>query len=632
MDVDALLARVLRQSAVLLVADARGVVLYASERSSEVMSNALVGESLEALFAGEGGMMDELWPTLRAGGTWTGAIARKDPSGGLSWLRGAVFPVRDEAGELRFVATATPVSRAAHLEGDLRDAASFYEQAPYALQSLDEGGRILRVNTTWLTWMGYTRDEVEGVLSFKDVITSESYALFLEAFPVFKERGSARDIEFTFRRKDGSTFPGLLSSTAIKDASGRFVRSRAVILDLSARKRAESELAEAKRIADAANKAKSEFLSSMSHELRTPLNAILGFAQLLGRDKSPQLTARQLGYLKHVLRGGEHLLRLIDEVLDLARIESGHVPISVEPVDVEAVLREVSVTLDPMAQSRGVTLALMPLPPDLPQICVDRTRFSQILLNLGSNAIKYNRAGGQVSFVASVTASGEVRVTVSDTGIGIPAERQAELFQPFHRLGQETGSIEGTGIGLAIVKRLVELMGGRVGVHSTMDKGSEFWVEFPAAAITPEERVSSVPRTPAHRELASSEGRRYKALYIEDNPANLALMQELLATLESFELLTAPTAEIGIELARAHRPDIVVLDINLPGMNGFEAIEHLKSSPETRAIPVVALSASAMERDLRRAEQAGFSRYLTKPVKIEELEGALSELVARPRA
>ncbi|MDI3284758.1 ATP-binding protein [Polyangium sp. 15x6] len=632
MDVDALLARVLRQSAVLLVADARGVVLYASERSSEVMGGALVGQSLEALFAGEGGMMDELWPTLRAGGTWTGAIARKGPSGGPSWLRGTVFPVRDEAGELRFVATATPVSRAAHLEGDLRDAASLYEHAPYALHSLDESGRITRVNTTWLLWMGYVRDEVEGVLSFEDVLTSESYAVFLEAFPVFKERGSVRDIEFTFRRKDGSTFPGLLSSTAIKDASGRFVRSRAVILDLSARKRAEDELAEAKRAADAANKAKSEFLSSMSHELRTPLNAILGFAQLLGRDKSPQLTARQLGYLKHVLRGGEHLLQLIDEVLDLARIESGRVPISVEPVDVEAVLREVSVTLGPMAQSRGVTLALMPPPPDLPQIRVDRTRFSQVLLNFGSNAIKYNRAAGHVSFIASVTASGEVRVTVSDTGIGIPADRQAELFQPFHRLGQETGSIEGTGIGLAIVKRLVELMGGRVGVHSTPGKGSEFWVEFPAFEITPEERVSSAPRTPAHRDLASPEGRRYKALYIEDNPANLALMQELLATLESFELLTAPTAEIGIELARAHRPDIVVLDINLPGMNGFEAIEHLKSSPETRAIPVVALSASAMERDLRRAEQAGFSRYLTKPVKIEELEGALSDLVAKLQA
>jgi CheY-like chemotaxis protein len=332
-----------------------------------------------------------------------------------------------------------------------------------------------------------------------------------------------------------------------------------------------------------------------------------------------------------VLRGGEHLLRLIDEVLDLARIESGHVPISLEPVDVEAVLREVAVTLDPMAQSRGVTLSVLPLPADLPQICVDRTRFSQILLNYGSNAIKYNRAAGRVSFVASVTPSGEVRVTVADTGIGIPEDRSAELFQPFHRLGQEAGSIEGTGIGLAIVKRLAELMGGRVGVHSTPGKGSEFWVEFPAIVVTPEERASQAPRTPARSELPSSpDGQTYKVLYIEDNPANLALMQELIATLDTFELLTAPTAEIGIELARAHAPDIIVLDINLPGMSGFEAIEHLRSWPETREIPVVALSASAMERDLRRAEQAGFSRYLTKPVKIMELCDALEELVTKP--
>jgi CheY-like chemotaxis protein len=271
-----------------------------------------------------------------------------------------------------------------------------------------------------------------------------------------------------------------------------------------------------------------------------------------------------------------------------------------------------------------------PLPPDLPQIRVDRTRFSQILLNFGSNAIKYNRAAGLVSFVANTTPSGEVRVTVIDTGIGIPVDRQAELFQPFHRLGQEAGSIEGTGIGLAIVKRLAELMGGRVGAQSTPGKGSEFWVEFPAAVVTPEERVSQAPRSPARSELgASPEGRRYKVLYIEDNPANLALMQELVATMETFELLSSPTAEIGIELARAHRPDVIVLDINLPGMSGFDAIEHLRSSPETSAIPVVALSASAMERDLRRAEQAGFSRYLTKPVKIEELCDALETLVTK---
>jgi PAS domain S-box-containing protein len=750
-----LLARALDESALLLIADEEGTVLHASDHAASFLvmpAEEIVGRAMQSLLADEGGVIADLWPRLRTGSPWTGDIART--AGGLvRWLRVIVLPTHSDEGARRYVAIAVDVPGPVQTELALRDAIDLYENAPYGLHSLDIEGRILQVNTTWLRWTGYARKEVEGKMLFKDLLTPASLSTFLASYPTFKERGEIRDLEFTFRRKDGSTFPVLLSSYAVRDAAGQFVRTRSVIVDLSDRKRAEmaagllkdrlidavesipdafaifdkddrlvlcnsayrltlppsisgpavglrfgdildaasksdglalvdetpaayqqrrlayraspqgffetrmsdghtlrilerrtieggtvsicsditddvrreDELREARRAADAASAAKSEFLSSMSHELRTPLNAILGFAQLLQRDKD--IGPRQQGWLKHVLRGGEHLLTLIDEVLDLARVESGSVPISAEPVGVHDVLREVMTTLGPMAQSRGVSLRLAPVPPDLPQVVVDRTRFSQILLNYGSNAIKYNRAGGHAEFVASLTAEGKVRVTVLDTGIGVAPERQQELFQAFHRLGQEAGPIEGTGIGLAITKRIAELMGGTVGARSTHHEGSAFWVDFLPHVRS--EAPHAPIEAPSHDEARSGESpRRCKVLYVEDNPANLMLMQELLATLERFDLMTAPTAEIGIELARAHRPDVIVLDINLPGMSGYDALEHLRRWPETTAIPVLALSASAMERDVRRALAAGFRRYLTKPVRIEALLDALEECLS----
>jgi signal transduction histidine kinase/ActR/RegA family two-component response regulator len=398
------------------------------------------------------------------------------------------------------------------------------------------------------------------------------------------------------------------------------------IWDLTDDERRSEELREARAAAEAASAAKSEFLSSMSHELRTPLNGILGFAQLMLLDRRDPLSARQKERVEQIFRGGEHLLRLIDDILDLSRIEAGRVSISLEPVDVREVLVEVRRTLEPIAARFKVRVELGSLPPDLPSVVADRTRFAQILMNFGSNGIKYNRPEGSVRFALAVEGR-RVRISVSDTGLGIPVDKQDRLFQPFQRAGQETGPIEGTGIGLVITRRLATLMNGSVGFRSTPGEGSEFWVEIPISA-DPALVPAAVNFPPADVSRAG-EGPRRLVLYVEDNPANVAFMRDLMGFFDDIELVSVSTAEMGVELARARRPEFIIMDINLPGMSGLDALRVLQTIPETRSIPVIALTAAASERDRQHGVDAGFHRYLTKPIRVEELIRVVKQLLAR---
>ena len=422
----------------------------------------------------------------------------------------------------------------------------------------------------------------------------------------------------------------------VRTGTGRYLRvldgktaehgTVSTIADVTDDVQREEELRTARETADAASAAKSEFLSSMSHELRTPLNAVLGFAQLLEVDRKRPLDERQLERVRHVLRGGEHLLRLIDDVMDLSGIEAGRTMLSFEPVSVREALDEVIAILEPMATRARI--AIVPLAPDeLPRLFVDRTRLVQILINFASNAIKYGKAGGHVTFAIALRDPAIVRITVIDDGMGIPADKRDRVFEPFQRAGQEAGPIEGTGIGLAITKRLAEMMSGRVGFTSDVGRGSEFWVEAPVhRRLTAEKSTAAATTTTSP--LASGNA-TYKVIYVEDNPANIAFMRELIGELPSVELVTAPTAEIGLELIRAHRPDVVIMDINLPGMSGYDAMLRLRESPETREIPVIGLSAGALLKDTTRAKLAGFYRYLTKPVKVAELTDVLEYLLMR---
>ena len=372
----------------------------------------------------------------------------------------------------------------------------------------------------------------------------------------------------------------------------------------------EEELRTARELAEAASTAKSEFLSSMSHELRTPLNSILGFAQLLQRDRKTPLGDRQKERLEYVLRGGEHLLRLIDDILDLSRIEAGRVTVSLEPVSVADVLSEVTTTLEPMASRARIALVVDTVPLPALQVFADRTRFAQILINFGSNALKYGKQGGKAVLSVALPDDGRVRICVTDDGLGIPLDKQSKIFQPFQRAGQETGPIEGTGIGLAITKRLAELMHGVVGFRSEPGVGSEFWIELPV--YVPESAVhgtGALAGGATATTLSGGDGERFTVVYIEDNPSNIAFMQGLVDELDRVDLITAPTAEVGLEIVRGRLPDVVIMDINLPGMNGYEATRKLRSWPETKDIPVIALSAAAMTSDRKRAADMGFYRY-----------------------
>ncbi len=381
------------------------------------------------------------------------------------------------------------------------------------------------------------------------------------------------------------------------------------------------ELESAKSVAEKANLAKSDFLSGMSHELRSPLNAILGFAQLM-ESGSPLPTPAQKASIDQILQGGWYLLELINEILDLSAIESGRLSLSLEPVSLVEVMLECQAMIEAQAQKRGIQMTF-------PQfdnrwfVNADRTRVKQVLINLLSNAIKYNRAGGAVEVTCSVNTAERIHISVRDTGEGLSPEKLAQLFQPFNRLGQEASAEEGTGIGLVVSKRLVELMGGEIGAESTVGVGSVFWIELNLAPATPQIVAGIAESTPVAQAQIHNDAPLRTLLYVEDNPTNLKLVEQIIARHPNIRLLTAVNGNSGIEIARVSQPEVILMDINLPDISGIEALKILRADPATTHIPVIALSANAMPRDIENGLSAGFFRYLTKPIVVDEFMDAL---------
>jgi CheY-like chemotaxis protein len=382
-------------------------------------------------------------------------------------------------------------------------------------------------------------------------------------------------------------------------------------------------------VAEKANLSKSDFLSSMSHELRTPLNAILGFAQLM-ESGSPQPTLAQQRNIDQILKAGWYLLELINEILDLAQIESGKVTLSREPVSLAEVMLECWAMIEPQAQKRSIGMRFPRF--ETPWfVNADRTRLKQVLINLLFNAIKYNKPGGTVSVECILSTPASIRISVRDSGTGLAPEQIAQLFQPFNRLGKETSAEEGTGIGLVVTKRLVELMGGTIGVDSTVGAGSVFWVEL-ELTTAPHLAFSGNPDTALQQPRLPDGASLRTLLYVEDNPANLELVEQIIARRSDLRLLSAADGDLGIEFARAYQPEVILMDINLPGISGVEAMKALRADPLTAHIPVIALSANALASDIDKAIKAGFFNYLTKPIKVNAFMDALDAALTFSKA
>jgi PAS domain S-box-containing protein len=517
-----------------------------------------------------------------------------------------------------------------------------------AIYGADAKGICTFVNPACLRMLGYKQEEELIGKSIHELI----HHTYPDGRPYPKDQCKVRlaslqglaghaDDEVHWRA-DGSSFPVEYWSHPMYQ-DGQLVGTVVAFTDITERKRTETDLKnlneeletrvtertiEMKLAMDEAKRAsiaKSEFLSRMSHELRTPLNAILGFGQLLGMDKTHPLSELQAENVHEILHAGNHLLELINEVLDLSRIESGHLEVSLEPVDAVPLIKTCVTQITPLASQKQIKFAL-----ELSGPCIvlgDMLRLREVIINLLSNAIKYNREGGEIHISCVPAGKQRVRFNVRDTGRGISAASLPRLFKPFERLESAYDGIEGTGIGLALTKKLVEAMHGEIGVESAQDLGSTFWFELPltsleiyAASHTPDLSIQAV-HTP---------GANSRVLYIEDNPANLLLMRKITELRKNMVLLEAVSAESGLLIAETRHPDIILLDINLPGMDGYDALRRLRGNPLTRDIPVVAVSANAMLKDIEKGRAAGFNDYITKPVDVKNLFSILDRLLHRP--
>jgi PAS domain S-box-containing protein len=486
-----------------------------------------------------------------------------------------------------------------------------------ALMATNPHGFITDVNKEMEALTGCTRDELIGA-PFKDFFTDPERA---EAGirKVLREH-KVSNYELTARARDGRETVVSFNATTFHDRERRLQGVFAAARDMTEQKRSDRDLkhmnvglADATAAAEKANLAKTDFLSSMSHELRSPLNAILGFAQLM-ENSDPRPGKIEAARIAQILQAGWYLLKLINEILDLAGIESGQVSLSWEAVSIAEIMYESRAMMELQATQRGITMVFPTFDAPL-WVTADRTRLKQIVINLLSNAIKYNSVNGSVVVTCAATGPGRIRIGVTDTGAGLTAYKISQLFQPFNRLGEEMGAVSGTGIGLVVTKRLVELMHGSLGVESVVGAGSTFWCEL-AAGEAPEVLDFAETPFPAASELVADDAPFHTLLCVEDNPANLELVRQLVARIGGIKLLAAITGAKGIELARSARPAAILMDINLPDMTGMAALKVLQADLATAAIPVIALSANAMPQDIIRGIETGFFRYLTKPINV----------------
>ncbi len=509
------------------------------------------------------------------------------------------------------------LQREVELESEVR-LRTIFNNAFDGILTLDAEGRVQTANPAAEQLFGVRADEMRNraIRDFVPEIRHEDAAPTLVG-------------ELIARHHAGREFPASLSVE--RTETGLEAMYVCLVRDNTAARAARRALEEAKDLAEGANRAKSEFLSSMSHELRTPMNAILGFAQLLQTDPEQPLTAVQQESVDQIARAGWHLLQLINDVLDLAKIEAGKIEAILDDVTIDDVMGECVSLVAPLAEKHGIELVDQASASGL-HVRADHTRLKQVVLNLLSNAIKYNRPNGSVGLEANA-GDGTCEIAVVDTGVGLTAEQIGRIFEPFTRVAVDRDEIEGTGIGLTITRKLVALMGGEIGVTSAPGEGSRFWVRLPLSSAAPARAApQAVPAGEVVTRVAAH-GSGQTVLYVEDNPANLALVEYVMRQRRPhLRLLAAHTGELGLAIAEAERPDLVILDISLPGMDGYEVLSRLRQRPASRGTPIFALSANAMQSDIARGLAAGFDDYLTKPIDVTRLLRTIDDLLERKAA
>jgi PAS domain S-box-containing protein len=564
------------------------------------------------------------------------------PDGSIRWIWDRGFPVFDENGRIvRIVAIVSDISEQKQAELDLielnqtlenrvnertAEVVDLYENAPAGYHSIDANGLIVRMNQTELNWLGYTREEIVGVKTITDLYTPESKKIFSKTFPRHKVFGWVKDLELEVVRKDGSIIPVLLNSTAIYNEQGDFVMSRSTFFDITERKQAELQLQAANIALEKAAKLKDEFLANMSHELRTPLNAIIGLSESLQTGTYGELVPRQENILQVVRESGQHLLELINDILDLSKIEAGMLELQYETIDLKSICDASLLMINEPARKKDLQVSIF-ITDKIQTVQADKRRLKQMIVNLLSNAVKFTPQFGSMSLRVQPENDHAVRFTVSDTGIGISAEQLENLFKPFVQVDSSLArKYEGTGLGLALVRQLAEMHNGSIGVESMPGKGSSFYFiipklssqdfideELPIPNEMPPEQISVTPSS-------------VTILLVEDNPTNMMFTGDYL-TAKGFNLVTAEDGLQALEQAEIHKPDLILMDIQMPELDGLETIRRLRSTPEFATVPIIALTALAMPGDRERCLEAGASEYLAKPISLKKLFIIVTDLL-----
>ena len=589
----------------------------------------LIGKStLEITYPDDVEHDNEVVNELRAGAVRSAfekRYVRKD--GELVWVNLTAAIIRNKEGQPHhYVTMVKDVTERKHAEETLQERTRQLESAVTENQvimdnsldvicTIDEEGRFLTVNAACEQLWGYTPAELIG-RKYIELVAPDDRERTIATEATLKKTGKLTDFVNRYIRKDGTCVAVLWSATWSESAKTFF----GIAHDVTERAKMEKALEGAKDEADRANRAKSEFLSRMSHELRTPLNAILGFGQLLERQNP---TPTQRTRVQHVINAGRHLLGLINEVLDISRIEVGRMQLSLEPVCVAEAIQETLDLMRPLAGERRIQLIADVDLDATVHVLADRQRFKQVLLNLLTNGVKYTPVSGRVTVSCAANGSDKLRIRVADTGPGIAKEKLARLFTPFDRLGAELSNVEGTGLGLALSQRLIQAMGGAIGVENSCGYGSTFWVELPRTKSPLEQTRPPKERDRKHRRRV--EGKKRTLLYIEDNLSNLTLIEQILEERSEIELLSAMQGQVGLDLARQHLPDLILLDLHLPDLPGWEVLSQLKAGETTSDIPVVVISADATTRQIKRLMKAGAVSYLTKPLDVVEFFRVLDQ-------